>query len=203
MTGINLLLFDLGGVLIHFSGVEEIQPLLSEPMAPETIRARFVESATLREYETGSLEPSEFARRFVADWNLPLSAEAFLEAFRGWSHGFLPGAEALLAALRPRYRIAALSNSNPTHWDRNTRDLGVPRWFDAVFSSHELRHHKPAPEIYLRTLAALGVTPDQVCFFDDSAANVAGAEAVGIRAFLTCGVAELSACLRAQGFLQD
>jgi len=203
MTGIDVLLFDLGGVLIHFSGVEEIQPLLPEPLSPEAIRARFGESLTLREYETGLLAPSEFAQRFVADWNLQVPADAFLTAFRGWSHGFLPGAEDLLARLRTRYRIAALSNSNPTHWDRNATDLGVPRWFDAVFSSHELGHHKPAPEIYLRALAALGVAPGQVCFFDDSALNVAGAEAVGIRAFRTCGVAELSACLQAQGLLLD
>lgn len=128
---ITVLLFDLGGVLIHFSGVEELQRLLPEPTPPQAIRTRLIESTTLRAYEVGALQPPEFARAFVAEWNLPLSPDAFL-ATRSWSHGFLPGAEALLARLRPRYRLAALSNSNPTHWDRNAKDLDVPRWFDAV-----------------------------------------------------------------------
>ncbi len=47
----------------------------------------------------------------------------------------LPGARELLDTLRPRYRLAALSNSNAVHWDRNTMDLGVTGLFDAAFES--------------------------------------------------------------------
>jgi glucose-1-phosphatase len=110
--------------------------------------------------------------------------------------GYLPGATELLGQFRPRHRLAALSNSNSLHWDRNGRDLNVPAWFDAVFSSHQLGHHKPAPGSYLGALAALGVSPEHVTFFDDAPANVEGARAVGIRSFQVAGVTELTACLR-------
>lgn len=200
MSTQDLLLFDLGGVLINFSGVAGIQPLLPEPMDAAATYTRFVESQTMREFEIGALSAAEFGHAFVREWGLRASAEDFLAAFRGWSQGFLPGATELLGQLRVHHRIAALSNSNPLHWDRNA-ELGVPAWFDAVFSSHQLGHHKPAPESYLAALAALGVAPNQVTFFDDSPANIEGARAVGIRSYQVTGVAELSSCLQSLGVL--
>jgi len=196
----DLLLFDLGGVLINFSGVAGIQPLLPEPMDAAATHTRFVESPTLRKFEIGALSAAEFGHAFVQEWELRASAEEFLAAFRGWSQGFLPGATDLLGQLQRHHRLAALSNSNPLHWDRNA-DLGVPGWFEAVFSSHQLGHHKPAPESYLTALVALGVAPNHVTFFDDSPANVAGARAVGIRSYQVNGVAELSSCLQSLGLL--
>ncbi len=197
-----VLLFDLGGVLINFSGVDGIQPFLPEPLDPATIRSRFVASPSLREFEIGALSPVEFGQRFIQEWRLRVPVETFLAEFRNWSEGYLPGARKLLGQLRPHHRLAALSNSNALHWDRNARDLNVPAWFDAVFSSHQLGQHKPAPGSYLAALAALGVSPEYVTFFDDALANVGGARAVGIRSFQVAGVAELTACLRSIGALE-
>ena len=57
--------------------------------------------------------------------------------------------------------------------------------------------------IYQRALAALRVDPDAVLFFDDVAANVEAARAVGITAFQVAGIAELRVCLSAQGLMHD
>src|SRR5882672_2628966 len=81
--------------------------------------------------------------------------------------GLGPGARELLDALRPRYRLAALSNSNAVHWDRNSTELGVTGLFDAAYSSHQLGCHKPEPVIYREALARLGVPANRVAFFDD------------------------------------
>jgi len=63
--------------------------------------------------------------------------------------------------------------------------------------------HKPDPVIYQRALAALLVAPEAVVFFDDVAANVEAARAVGITAFQVAGVVELRTCLSALGLLHD
>ena len=53
--------------------------------------------------------------------------------------------------------------------------LGENRLF-----SYQLRSRKPGEEIYRRALAHYGVTAGDCFFADDSAANIAGARAVGI-----------------------
>ena len=145
--------------------------------------------------------PPQFAERFVAAWDVTVTPDAFLREFRTWTRGFLPGAREVLTALRGRFRLACLSNSNATHWERNAYELGLFTHFEAALASHALGCHKPDPLIYSRALAALHVAPEAVVFFDDGAANVEAAREVGIAAFQVAGVAELRTCLSALGLL--
>jgi glucose-1-phosphatase len=100
-------------------------------------------------------------------------------------------------------RLACLSNSNATHWERNARELQIFAHFEAALSSHMLGCHKPDPVIYQRALATLHVAPEAVVFFDDVRGNVKAARAVGIAAFKVAGVVELWTCLSALGLLHD
>ena len=136
----------------------------------------------------GLLSREDFAERFVRDWGVDLPPERFLQAFRSWSRRLLPGAEQLLASLRPRFRLAALSNSNELHWERNVNDLGVNDLFEVAISSHQVGFSKPDPRIYQAALGRLGVSPDAVMFFDDVHANVLAASRLGMRAFQVDGV---------------
>lgn len=203
MTTPDVLLFDLGGVLVEFSGIEGLRRLLRAPADEAAVRQRLVACPLLRQFEVGALEPLAFADAFVTAWDLVVPPTTFLREFRSWSRALLPGARELLDALRPQYRLAALSNSNAVHWDRNTTDLGVTGLFDAAYSSHQLGCHKPEPAIYREALARLGVPAARVAFFDDLEPNVAGARAEGITAFHVRGVGELTACLREHGFLAN
>ena len=137
------------------------------------------------------ISPDQFATRFVRDWGLTVSAEAFLPEFESWTRGLYPGAQELLGELRSRYRLAALSNSNSVHWRRNDQVLGVNALFERAFSSHDLGLHKPAPEIFERVLEALDVEPQTVAFFDDLSANVDAASRLGMTARRVEGIAGL------------
>jgi putative hydrolase of the HAD superfamily len=73
------------------------------------------------------------------------------------------------------------------------RALSLDDEFDAVFSSAELGVAKPDPEVFARVCTALGRTPEQCLFVDDSAEHVAAAAAVGLTAHLyrsTAGLEE-------------
>jgi HAD superfamily hydrolase (TIGR01509 family) len=199
MRTIDVLLFDLGGVLVEFSGIEGLRVLLRTAADDEAIRKRLVACPLVQQFEIGALAPLAFAEQFVAQWDLVVPPETFLAEFRSWSRSLLPGARELLQSLRPRYRLAALSNSNVVHWDRNTAELGVTGLFDAAYSSHLLGLRKPDPAIYREALTRLGVPAERVMFFDDYAPNVEGATAEGMIAFHVRGVEELSDCLRKQG----
>jgi putative hydrolase of the HAD superfamily len=192
---IEVLLFDLGGVLVEFSGDRDILPLLKLRASEDDVRARWRNCELTEAFGLGKLSRQEFGERFVRSWGLNVEPDQFLQEFRSWSRRLLPGAVELLALLRPRFRLAALSNSNELHWDRNTQDLGIEDLFELALSSHRCGLAKPAPEFYLLALERLGVSPDAVLFFDDVPANVAAASALGICAFHVKGVADVRARL--------
>jgi HAD superfamily hydrolase (TIGR01509 family) len=195
----RVLLFDLGHVLVEVSGARDIQPYLKGPLRRD---GRWPAMEAWDAFERGRLTPREFSERFVEEADLALDAPGFLANFEGWTRGLFPGAEALLEALRPRFRLMALSNSNEVHWRRNDA-LGVTRQFERAFASHEIGVRKPASEIYEHVLRETAVAATDVSFFDDQQPNVDAAREVGMDAHRVEGIDELRLRLRELGFLAD
>ncbi len=187
-TRTEVLLFDLGGVLVDFSGVRDVAPLLLVEASESEVREAWSRCPHTEAFCRGQLSRQEFAERFVRDWGIDLPPDRFLTSFRSWSRCLLPGAAELLTMLRPRFRLAALSNSNELHWERNVNDLGVTDWFEVAISSHHVGLCKPDPRIYLAALDRLAVSPEAVVFFDDVPENVAAALELGMRAYQVDGV---------------
>ncbi len=200
-TNIELLLFDLGGVLVDFSGPRDLAAFMRTPAAPSDILKKWAACPHTIAYEGGQLSAHQWAERFVRDWDLDLTPDTFLTEFCSWSRGFFPGVRELLAELRPRYRLAALSNSNALHWKRND-ELRIPQEFEFAIASHEVGSCKPDAAIFLAVLDRARLSPDRVMFFDDLPENVAGAAACGMRAFQVEGVGGVRRCLIAQGLLE-
>jgi HAD superfamily hydrolase (TIGR01509 family) len=201
-TKTELLLFDFGGVLIEFAGPKELGRHLRWPSTPEIILKRWTECPHTDEFERGALSPAEWAERFVRDWDVDLKPDAFLTEFTTWSRRVLPGARELLEQLRPRYRLAALSNSNELHWERNTHELRIIELFEFAISSHQVGFCKPNPEVFRFAIERAGVSsPQAIVFFDDLAANVDAAKSAGMRAYQVRGVDELRARLSAERLL--
>jgi FMN phosphatase YigB (HAD superfamily) len=113
------LLFDLGGVLVEFSGVRDVRRFLRTAESEESNLRRWVACETTRAFETGQLTPEAFGDRFVSEWDLAVLPALFLQEFQSWTRGFFPAAADLLAALRAQHCLACLSNSNQTHWAQN------------------------------------------------------------------------------------
>jgi HAD superfamily hydrolase (TIGR01509 family) len=194
-----VLLFDLGRVLVEITGERDIKPFLKRPL--RTDESGWPAMRAWEAFEMGHLTPAEFGEQFVAQADLDVDAAGFLEIFEAWSRGFMPGARETLESLRPRYRLAALSNSNEIHWRRNA-ELGVPDAFDRIFGSHELGIRKPAREIYEHVLVEMSVAPGDVTFFDDQQPNVDAALLLGMDAHRVEGIDEVRACLQRLGFLE-
>jgi putative hydrolase of the HAD superfamily len=198
----ELLLFDLGGVLLEYSGLQDIHGVLSEKLSLErTLQLVEASAEVWSAFEMGRLTPEQFGERFAAHWPLAVPQERFLAEFESWTQALYPGAAELLDQLRPSYRLAALSNTNYLHWRRISDVLGIPALFERAFASHQLGLRKPSPEIYVHVLRELGVAPDEATFFDDLEVNVEAARRVGMRAHRVEGIAALTACLRENGYL--
>ena len=198
MSAPSLLLFDLGGVLIENSAFESLGRLLPEPLDVETLKHRWLTSSAVRRFELAEISPNAFAETFLSEWNLDLSPTSFLEEFHSWPRGFYPEARATLRALRRRYRVGCLSNSNVVHWEKFG---GFKEDFDVALSSHRLGAIKPDEEAFVLALCQCEAEPSAVLFFDDSAANVHTARRLGIRAFQVEGFASLLSVLHTEGLL--
>lgn len=190
------IIFDLGGVLVENVTVAALASLLPAPVDAGQLRRRWLASASVRVFELGRSNPAEFAAGFVAEWDLDVSASAFLADFAAWPRGFLPGALALVAELRRDHIVACLSNCNELHW---TRFAGFAAEFDAAFSSHLLGCMKPDRGAFEAALERLAVEPGETVFFDDSPASVEAARRLGMRARLADGPRACREALAAEG----
>jgi len=194
----TVLLFDLGGVLVESVGYERFNALLPAPISAEELKTRWLTSPTVRSFETGSCSAETFAAGVVAEYQLPLSPEAFLRAFTTWPQGLYAGAEDMLSQLRQRYKVACLSNSNAIHWERFG---GFAEHFHMSLSSHLLGIVKPDAACFARALRECEVDAKDAAFFDDSLLNVEAARKFGLRAFHVNGLAEVRQMLTAEGWL--
>lgn len=200
MTEPMLLLFDLGGVLIKSAVFDNLNTLLPEPLTIEILKQRWLLSPAVRSFERGEIRAEEFAELFIAEWQLPISPQAFLAEFAGWPREFFPGARETLRELRDSYRIGCLSNSNELHWQRFS---GIEVDFDISLLSHQLGAIKPDRDIFEMALSQCDVEPPAIYFFDDCVANVQSARSFGITAFHVDGFESLQSLLQAQGLLVD
>jgi putative hydrolase of the HAD superfamily len=125
---------------------------------------------------------------------LPVPEPAAAAAVAEWQRhrGFVD--DEVLAFVRD-VRAAGLAvglATNATDRLRGDLDtLGLANEFDAVFSSSELKIHKPAPEFFARACAGLGVEPPWVLLVDDDDRSVRGARAAKLPAYRWTGVAGL------------
>jgi HAD superfamily hydrolase (TIGR01549 family) len=89
---------------------------------------------------------------------------------------------AALDALRPKYRMAVLSNFDhgPTV-EAALADFGIHDRFEAIVVSADAGWRKPHPEIFRETLRRMGMGPDQAVFVGDTVeADVLGPQGVGL-----------------------
>ena len=94
----------------------------------------------------------------------------------------VPGALALLQALKPAYKIGIVTNNRTAEQQEKLRHLGMSHLVDALITSEDVGVLKPDPAIYAQALQRLGATPAETVMVGDNwQADVVGALAVGIR----------------------
>src|ERR1700677_5020618 len=98
---IDLVLFDLGGVLIRPGGVASMRAL-SGIDSDEALWTRWLACPWVQRFEAGRCSPEDFAAGVVDDWELELEPAAFLEAFGTWPEPPFEGALELVEAVQAR-----------------------------------------------------------------------------------------------------
>jgi len=89
----------------------------------------------------------------------------------------LPG---LVEKLAVKHRLAVASGSFHPVIDEVLAMKNLRRFFPVVVSAQDVAHGKPAPDVFLRAAALLGVPAVECCVIEDSAAGVEAARAAGM-----------------------
>jgi putative hydrolase of the HAD superfamily len=199
----DVVLFDLGGVLVDPGGVAEMREL-SGIESDEELWRRWLSCPWVHRFEAGGCSPEEFAAGVVDHWGLPVSAPAFLDVFAGWHIGPYLGANQLVAEVRATGPVGYLSNTNAVQWATHLAGSPLVGGFDFGFTSFELGLVKPDRAIFEAVAVQLPVpvsAAGRVLFLDDNLVNVEGAIGFGFAARHVRGVDEARRALVEEGVL--
>ncbi|MBN1676594.1 MAG: HAD family phosphatase [Kiritimatiellae bacterium] len=197
---IRNVLFDLGQVMLHLRyerAVQAAAPLCARRAGAGT-RGFFGSLSgdpVFAGFERGDIAPAAFYAHIRSALGFSADFDAFV---RIWRDIFEPNAPMLEfgRALTRELNVYFASNSNVLH---------VPYVYEAfpALAFHKdhavscyLHELKPQRAFFEKALARFGVEADACLFVDDSAANVAGAEACGIRSVLYTEPAATIAAVR-------
>lgn len=198
---IEVVLFDIGGVLVELAGVSTMLSWLNNRLCLEELWTLWLRSSAVRDFESGRSTPDEFARQVISDFSLPVGNQEFLDAFASWPVGLYPGALDVVRSLPERITRATLSNSSILHWPRVTQELGLGTMFDHHFPSHLTGRIKPDAEAFEYVVKSLQCEPSSVFFLDDNQLNVDAAIKNGMRAVRVLGATEARLALETAGIL--
>lgn len=180
---IRAILFDLGKVIIPFDfkrGYDRMAPHCNYAAAeiPERLRT----CDLVHRFESGQIEPRNFVSELCSILELRCDYDEFREI---WGSIFLPETlipESLLEALRARYRLVLLSNTNALHFELVEQQYPLLRHFHEHVLSYRVGAMKPSPKIFEAAVRAARCEPEECFFTDDIAAYVEGARQYGIDA---------------------
>lgn len=91
-----------------------------------------------------------------------------------------PGAAAALEALAQHYPLALASGSPRVLVDSAMQTTGFARYFQSILTGDDVRHGKPHPEIYLRSLKNLGVDAGHAAGIEDAPNGLKALRAAGM-----------------------
>jgi HAD superfamily hydrolase (TIGR01509 family) len=193
----DVLLFDLGGVLVEL-GDFPILPAWTS-LTEAQLRDRWLHADAVRAFESGRIDEATFATAVVAEFDLQVTPELFLDTFRQWPRGLYPGAVSFLQKLGEAHPIACLSNTNRLHWPQFEAEPGFLDCFANRFVSFELGLMKPDLDIFQHVSQALEVDTQRILFLDDNQLNVDSARQAGLTADLAYTLEGVKRTLRNRG----
>ena len=200
-ASIELILFDLGGVLVELRGRPIPQDWLPDDMRFDC--TDFLLSETAKSFEKGLIDAQSFAESIKEELNIEVSPENIIQHFTDWPVGLFPGAHQLLKSINSRFRLAVLSNTNELHWPRITSEFMITHYFEKIFASHLLKMAKPELDIFKHVISELGVEPDRILFLDDNQNNIDAARHLGIHGIQVSGIQQAQKVLCGVGAIGD
>ncbi len=200
MSTPQLLLFDLGNVLVKFE-----PDLFSKSLGLGLDNTQSHYESSMREltnrYEAGKVSTSEYfasLREFLRNkYDLQTIEQAFLSVLTDP----IPGMEDLVRRVTARMPAAVVSNTNETHFSSVLPRVPALRYLPKRYLSYQVGYIKPSEEFYQYIIRNEQVPPRDMLFIDDVRDNIVAAEKAGIPGFQFSGAEGLRHHLETIGVL--
>lgn len=200
---LRAVIWDLDGVIIdsaeaHLKSWHRLAQEEGLPFSDEQFWATFGwRNDTIIPTLWGSMPPERV--RSLAD-----RKEAYFREFVRDTAAPLPGAIELLSSLHDAGYAQALASSTPIeNIQLINQVLGLKRYLSVFVSGETVARGKPAPDIFLKAAAELGVKPEQSLVIEDAVAGVEAAHAGGMRCIAVAGNRDLPGLRAADLMVKD
>jgi epoxide hydrolase-like predicted phosphatase len=176
----SVIVFDLGNVLIPFDYNILIKKLdaVKEGLGKHFVDTYFANYEFHRDFERGNISEEKFIERMLEILSHSVDEETFCNYF---SSIFKQNKEvaALLPALKKRYKLILLSNTNSIHEKYGWGHYEFLKYFDDLILSHKIGAVKPEEKIYRAVEMSSGLPAEEHIFIDDIEEYVNAAKSFG------------------------
>lgn len=171
------ILFDCDGVIVDTETLSSniLQRMLAEQglhLDEHTLHTQFAghtnhENLVLAESMLGRALPADFPARFRKEFQTSIKSSLHP----------IEGVPELLAAIN--CPIAMATNAQREELELKLELIQLSKVFSNRFAVNDVEHGKPAPDLYLKAAAALGVAPQHCIVIEDSLAGIKAGVAAG------------------------
>ena len=162
------IVFDMDGLMIDSEKIywavgRQIAREFGKPVKDETLGRMMgrspLDSVVLFAKETGiDMEPT--ALHEMREARVLAALKAGVDP--------MPGLMEVLEQFKPRFKLGIATSAPRYMVDVILGGLKITHYFDAIQTSDDVKEGKPAPEIYLKAFARLGVPPAEGFVLEDS-----------------------------------
>jgi putative hydrolase of the HAD superfamily len=179
---ISTILFDFGNVLLPID-VEATYNAFKKLGAKPSLHK---ELPLFHKWERGEIDEDEFIAEIRNHISIATHASSVWSAWNAMIMDFPHTHLSMLKSLKKKYTLILVSNINHEHERFIKQKMGCfvyaqfLRQFSAVYYSHYMGLRKPEEAFFKTVLKETGTAKNQAFFVDDTEANIAVAEKLGI-----------------------
>ena len=181
MRDAALVIFDCDGVLVDSERISHA--VLQDMLAEMGIRLSIEE--TVQRFIGTSLPV--LVERITQLRGCPLPGD-FLQQFADRTKAafttgltIVPGVDEVLSSLAAPYCVASNGNHAKVNFTLGHTGL-LPLFAGRIFTAEDVKHPKPAPDLFLHAARSPNARPAQVVVVEDTPTGIAAAKAAGMRA---------------------
>lgn len=189
---INNIIYDLGGVLLNidYKKTEAAFNKLGYKNF-EKMYSQFTADELFVKLETGTISPDDFIQLLTNNHHPPVSPRNIITAWNAMLLDWRLKSLSFLQEIAKDRNIFLLSNTNKIHEEAfnislhtQTGMASIDHLFSRVWYSHKIGYRKPNADTFEFILHDAGLKVEETLFIDDSANNIAIANALGFKTHL-------------------
>jgi FMN phosphatase YigB (HAD superfamily) len=175
IMAIKHIIFDLGNVLLNIHSERAMAAFAIASKLPRGEIDKFFLSDLHLEFMAGQYSPNRLFEKLKAQYGMKLEFSMFRAIWNLVIGSPKDGIIDLVDKIAAKYVLSICSNTDPIHWNFCQEQYEFLKRFRHYFLSYEIRHNKPAPEVFENVLTMLNAPGDQCVFIDDSYPNIEAA----------------------------